>query len=107
MIKDIYEIGVRRALGFSRFSILLKYIVDIAIITLFTTLFGYLLTSILYGAIIAKLSTFISSLVHIFNYWTTYAFMFIILIINILIGLLPIYLLLRKTPSEIIAKYDI
>ena len=31
----------------------------------------------------------------------------VLYVINLLFGLLPIFTLLRKTPSEIIAKYDI
>ena len=31
----------------------------------------------------------------------------VLYLVNIVFGLLPIYTLLRKTPSEIIAKYDI
>ena len=52
MINDIYTIGVFRAIGIKRSKITLRYGIEIFVITLFTTLLGYLSVCIIYGSII-------------------------------------------------------
>lgn len=102
MIQDIYSIGVQRALGFSRTRMLGKYAVSIFVTTLFTTLLGYLLTSGLYEFVAVNVGE-----TTLFNNLSTYVLLLSLIILNIIIGLIPIATLMRKTPSEIIAKYDI
>ncbi len=107
MIHDIYSIGVYRSLGFSKWRILLKYAIDIFVIGLFTSSIGYLLTSFIYDAIIYQFVSFGFSLPLVFKAGSSYLILFASWLANLMIGLIPVYLLMRKTPSEIIAKYDI
>lgn len=107
MISDIYDIGVYRCLGYKRTHICLKYVMDIIIRVTFTCLLGYLLFTLVYGFISYKLVSLgaVAPLIHMNA--STYLCMLLIYILNILFGCLPILLLLRKTPAEIITKYDI
>jgi len=107
MLKEIYSIGVYRAIGYSRARIILKYAIDIFVITLFTSLIGYIIGPIIYDFFTVKANGYGITIPLLFNCWMTYFVFFGIIILNVVIGLLPIILLLRKTPSEIIAKYDI
>lgn len=107
MISDIYSIGVQRALGFSRMRMIGKYICEIFVMTLFTTLLGYLIISVFYELIAIKLSALSFTLVTLFDFYSTYVILIGLLFANIIIGLMPIVTLMNKTPSEIIAKYDI
>lgn len=109
MISDIYEIGVLRNLGASRLSIINKYILEIFITTTFTTAVGYILTTLIYGLIWDKLRS-LSSLFPGYSIMRSpyiYLGILVLYIINIVVGLFPTILLLRKTPSEISSKYDI
>ena len=109
MISDIYEIGVLRNLGASRLSIINKYIIEIFITTTFTTVVGYIFTTLIYGFIWDRLRN-LSNLFPGYSILKSpyiYLGIIVIYLINLVIGLLPIILLLRKTPSEIASKYDI
>ena len=110
MISDIYSIGVYRSIAYSRTKIVLKYVVDIFFITLFTTLLGYILVSFSYSVIVSKINSLAVGLIKqtvIANQGSTYIIGAGIFLVSIIIGILPILGLLRKTPSQILAKYDI
>ena len=49
----------------------------------------------------------IFSFVNIFLTSSTYVLLILLLLTSAIIGIIPIVNLLRKTPSEIVAKYDI
>lgn len=107
MIHDIYSIGVYRSLGFSRWKMIVKYLIEIIVITTFTSLFGYLFVSIFYEYIANKFVFFGSGLPLLFSHGSTYIVLIGLFLANILIGLIPVFNLMRKTPSEIVNKYDI
>ena len=107
MISDIYKIGVFRSLGQTRLQLIKKYLLEMSILTMFTGMLGYVLTIILYSSLIQKL------LYHYTNAFFPVDIIYSLLgglalfLIMVLFGLLPIILLLRKTPTEICSKYDI
>ena len=107
MIKDIYNIGVNRELGFSKKRIIEKYIIETIVLTLFTSVIGYLFTTIVYGIIANFANTVGFSFANIFLTSSTYILLILLLLTSAIIGIIPIVNLLRKTPSEIVAKYDI
>ena len=107
MIKDIYNIGVNRELGFSKKRIIEKYIIETIVLTLFTSVIGYLFTTIVYGIIANFANTVGFSFANIFLTSSTYVLLILLLLTSAIIGIIPIVNLLRKTPSEIVAKYDI
>lgn len=107
MISDIYPIGVYRSLGASRTKIFLQFISDIFVTITMTSLLGYLFTIIIFDTVAANINNAMSM-----NYLKSsylYTFLGILLLygMNFLFGLFPISMLMRKTPAEIISKYDI
>ena len=111
MLSDIYSIGVYRSLGASRFRINRKYITDILVLTTFTCLLGYLFGTLGYywfSFVINSVTySLISGNILMVNNLYTFLGVLCIYAIMLIIGMLPIVLLQRKTPSEICSKYDI
>jgi len=107
MINDIYNIGVYRSLGSSKLKIYLKYFCDIIIMVSFTTLITYIVIIFCYLTAIESINDYYNSELFSKGLGIPLLGIIIIYLINILFGLLPIFTLLRKTPSEILVKYDI
>ena len=101
MMQSIYNIGVYRSLGAKKKRIYNKYFVDALVMATFTAVLGFLITY-------AGVSYFDNSIesLHIQGY---VAILVIIALYAIMVvaSLIPINTLLRKTPIEIIGKYDI
>ena len=101
LFSRINDIGVYRALGVKKFDIYKIFLSEILIITAITSLLGVFTISFVVNKI--------NEIIEIIYYpWyvpiVTLAFMFIN---NTLVGLLPVYNLMRLTPSQILSKYDI
>ena len=110
MINDIYNIGVYRAIAYSRSKITLKYVIDIFFMTMFTSVLGYLIITVGYSYIAAKINNLAEGLIKqtpVINQLSTYVILLGLIGVSIIIGIIPILSLLRKTPSQILAKYDI
>ncbi len=105
MMKRIYEIGVYRSLGVRRFDIVKLFLIEILLITTFSSVFGFLAMSYALNEVI-KAS---GELVDVFNVstFTILGGLLIIYLINALFGLLPLFGLLRKTPAQIQTVYDL
>jgi len=105
LMNRIKEIGIYRAIGVSKKNMLFKFFAESTVLTLLTILPGYLLASAFLFAVHG-----ISPLVeNIFYYplWLALADLLLLFLLGTVCGILPILSLLRKTPSEILAKYDI
>lgn len=105
MLNRIKEIGVYRAIGATKRDIYKIFFSEIITLTTVGSLTSYLLMSYVVNQIQAQLE----GLTRVF-YFPLYLFVGGILSIyalNIVFGMLPIFTLLRKTPAEIISKYDI
>lgn len=105
MIHRIYEIGVLREIGASRFRIYRIFLIELLVLITMTTIIGYVVSLLLCHLANKK----IGGLLGIFNYSPLYAILGVVIIygVSILAGMLPIFMLQRKTPSEIVAKYDL
>ena len=111
MIADINVIGTYRCLGAKRNRICIKYTYDSFVQTALTLLIGYIIYMFLYFG----LSNMVNSLTYtvlginvLMTNWLIIIFGgLFVLLIGTLFGVLPVILLLRKTPSEIMSKYDI
>ncbi len=105
LISRIYEVSVYRALGVHKKDIFGSFIVEISILTTVSTLIGYLFASIL----LSKLSAGLLGDLRFVLVTPLTIGVGIILVygLNILAGILPVYLLLRKTPAQILSQYDI
>lgn len=106
MISQIKDIGVYRSIGATRMSIIKKYIADIFTYTTLTTLLGYVITIVIYSLIDSKMSILLSKSIYL-PIGAYLLGVLVLYLVNIIFGIIPVLNLLRKTPAEINAKYDI
>ncbi len=105
MMGRIKEIGIYRCLGAKKKDIYKIFVGEILAVSLFTTIPGYLAMTYL----VTKIQNAVSGVTTIF-YFPFYLFIggLVVLVgINVLFGLIPIIILLTKTPAQIISQYDI
>ncbi|MBE6619490.1 MAG: ABC transporter ATP-binding protein/permease [Ruminococcaceae bacterium] len=105
LMSRIKEIGIYRAIGVSKKNLAFKFLVESLVLTSLTVVIGYIITSIFINVSLG-LSTMVEKIFY-YPTWLAGAVLVILLLICTVCGCLPISSLLRKTPSEIIAKYDI
>lgn len=104
MIARIYEISVYRALGVKRHEIVTSFGIEIITLTTISTFLGYIFMSIILGFISnSPLGVLLNYKVDFLSFLIGFV---IIYGINLIIGLLPVFGLLRKTPAQIISSYD-
>lgn len=105
LISRIYEVSVYRALGATKNNIRKMFIVEVVLTTTISSIVGFFITMIL----LLRAQAPVIEYFEIVKYpilLTIYGVIAIYLI-NTFFGLLPINLLMRKTPSEILSKYDL
>lgn len=107
MITDIYEIGVYRSLGGTRWQISKKYLLESMVLTCITTFLGYVLVLLVYTLLAGTINTFIDGKLYQINVLFGVLGGIAVFFVMIFFGILPIVLLMKKTPSEICSKYDI
>ena len=107
MLQDIYEIGVRRELGQKRKSIIGKYALRSFMTITLTMMLGYIISNLIYGYIAVKVNSLGGYLPSVLVSSSTYYLILIIYGVGILFGIIPVLGLLRKTPAQIVSKYDI
>ncbi len=106
IIKDIYKIGVLRSLGEKKIRMYLNYTLEI-IVTMFQTVFiSFIIFTIIFGAVELKVASYSNSSFNLFTSASSYYTFFIMLLVTIVVGLLPLANLLRQTPAKILAKFD-
>ncbi|MGE0003244.1 MAG: ABC transporter permease, partial [Candidatus Izemoplasmatales bacterium] len=108
MLSRIKEIGIYRAIGATKRDIYKIFLSEIIAFTTVGSMIGYVLVSATVWQVQHQLLSWglaAADLYFPLPYFLGGAA--IIFLVNILFGLLPIFNLLRKTPSEILAKYDI
>jgi len=105
MMGRIREIGIYRAIGVSKKNLVFRFFVEALAVTSLTVLFGYLFSSLLISAWLAK-APLIGSMFY-YPLPMALASLALLYAVSSLCGTLPVLRLLRKTPSEILSKYDI
>ena len=105
LMKGIKEVGIYRAIGVTKKNLIFRFFIESAVLTALTTLIGFLLSS----AVMRLWLRATPLMEQIFYYplWLAGALLILIVGVCLLCGVLPAATLLRKTPSEILAKYDI
>ncbi|MGI6709877.1 MAG: ATP-binding cassette domain-containing protein [Bacilli bacterium] len=100
----INQVGIYRAIGAKRRDMYKIFFSEIVLITSCSSLIGFLIISYIIQSL-SKNVLFSESI----NYPWYVALLTIIFIylVNSLMGLLPIYRLMRLTPTQIVTKYDI
>lgn len=105
--ESAYNIGVYRCLGMSTFKLKLEFLLNVILLTICTSLISYIITTIFYHEIglILHNSFGFGNVTMDFSY----AFVggIILFVAMIICGMIPINNLLRKTPSEILTKFDL
>ncbi len=105
MLGRIKEIGIYRSIGATKKDIYKIFFSEIIAFTTVGSLTGYLFMTY----VVNRIQTTFGSIIQIFYFPITLFLGGIIglYLINIIFGMIPIFTLLRKTPSEINAKFDI
>ena len=105
MMGRIREIGIYRAIGVSKANLIFRFFIESLAVTTLTVLVGYLFSTALISAWLVK----VPLIGNYFYYpvWMALAVLGLLYAIGALCGTLPILRLMRKTPSEILSKYDI
>jgi ABC-type lipoprotein export system ATPase subunit len=105
LFSRIKEIGIYRAIGVSKRNLIFRFFTEALAIATSTVLIGYFAaTAFIY------FNLWISPKGFELFYYPVWMALFVLLFlygICVIFGILPIASLLRKTPSEILAKYDI
>ena len=101
----IKEVGIYRAIGVSKKNLVFKFFVEAIVLTTLTVFVGYLVSSLFIGFALG-MSTLVSEIFY-YPLWLAGMDLVLLYAISLFFGTLPILALLRKTPSEILAKYDI
>lgn len=104
LVKRQYEIAIMRAIGVYKKDIMRAFIIEILILTTITTLVGYGIAT--YGFSLLS-DSFLGEL-NLFNvtFLSVIGGIGVAYLANLLAGLLPVWLLLNKTPAQILSKYD-
>jgi ABC-type lipoprotein export system ATPase subunit len=104
LLARIYEVSVYRALGVSRWDIHKMFLVETLLVSTLTSVVGYSLMILLLWRLQVLLEDF-TTIVRI-TPLSTLTGVLLIYLVNALSGLIPVTNLLRKTPAEILSKYD-
>lgn len=109
LISDVKRIGILRSIGMKKSKIRLDNIFEIMVITLFTTLVGFLIGTLIIALFVNKFGAIIGPdfNINLFTHYITYLYIVLLFILNLIFGIIPVNSLLRKTPNEINTKYDI
>ncbi len=105
ILGKVREIGIYRAIGVSGKNVAFRFAVETGVVVTLSVIIGYLIASVAIGALTAS-STYASSILY-YPWWLAGLTLLLLYGICILCGILPVLRLNRKTPSEILAKYDI
>ena len=103
-LSRIKEIGVLRAIGVKKKDIYKMFLGEILAITLTASLLGFIVMSYILKGLV-KLPILKDQF--LFNTYVLLISIIIIFGFNILIGLLPVFNTLKKTPSQILSRTDI
>ena len=103
-LSRIKEIGVLRAIGVKKIDIYRMFIGEIISITTMSSLPGIVLMTYVLSQV-SRIS-YINRM-FIVNFSTIGISIFIVYLFNIIVGLAPLYKVLRKTPAKILARHDV
>lgn len=105
LMNRIKEVGIYRAIGVSKKNLVFRFLVEATVLTTLTVLIGYLFSSI-FLTLCMGMSTLMKT-VFFYPFWFALVILAILYAMCLFFGIVPIISLLRRTPSEILSKYDI
>ena len=100
----VREVGILRAIGVTGKNLVFRFAVETGMLIALTLVLGYILSAWFIGSLSG--AALFSSLFY-FPLWMAAALLVTVCAAALFFGILPAILLLRKTPSEILSKYDI
>ena len=100
----VREVGILRAIGVTKRNLTFRFAVETALLILLTLVLGFILSTWFIGSLSG--AALFSTLFY-FPVWMAAALLALICAASMVFGVLPALLLLRRTPSEILSKYDI
>ena len=103
-LSRIKEIGILRAIGIKRKDIYRMFLGEILSITTLISLPGMLLMTYILSQV-SKMAYV--DRIFIVNTATIGISVIIVYLFNIIVGLLPLYKVIRKTPAQILARHDV
>ena len=105
LMTRIKEVGIYRAIGVSKGNLTFRFLIESLLLTTLTVFIGYAISS----GIIFALALNVSLLDSVLYYpvWLAGAILIVLYAVCTVCGLIPIFSLLRRSPSEILSKYDI
>lgn len=105
LMGDIKEVGICRAIGVSKKNIIYRYFVEAAVLFALTVFVGFIISS---GGVWGLLSggRFMQSFVY-YPWWLSLITFSGLFGICAFCGILPVLMLLSRTPAQILSKYDI
>ncbi len=105
LLSRIKEVGIYRAIGVTKKNLVFKFFVEAALLTTLTVFIGYIFTSA-FLFVCLGMSSFMEQLLY-YPAWLAAGVLVVLYAVCLFFGTLPTASLLRKTPSEILSKYDI
>lgn len=100
----VREVGILRAIGVSKRNIVYRFAVESTVVTLLTVMIGFFASSafMFYVRNVPYIDR-----VFFFPFWLAAILFVLLFAASVFFGILPALALLRKTPSRILAKYDV
>ena len=103
-LSRIKEIGIYRAIGVKKADIYRMFLGEILVITTFSSMLGIILMAYILNGI--SNIPYVDRM-FIINNKTVGISILIVYLFNIIIGLMPLHRVLKKTPAKILARYDV
>ncbi len=103
-LSRIKEVGIYRAIGVKKSDIYKMFSGEIFAITCVASITGIIFMSYILGAV-TKIP-YVGSMFMV-NVFTILISIVLVLIFNIVIGLLPVFNTIRKTPAQILSRFDV
>ncbi len=100
----VREVGILRAIGVTKKNLTFRFAVETGLLITLTLVPGYLLSAWFIGSLSG--AALFSSMFY-FPLWMAVGLFAVICAATLFFGVLPSIMLLRRTPSEILSKYDI
>ena len=103
-LSRIEEIGIYRAIGMKKSDIYKMFLGEIIAITCTASLLGVVLMSYIINVLLTI--EFFSNM-FVMNLGVALISILLLLVFNMLVGILPVHKVLKKTPAQILSRHDI
>ncbi|MCQ2425445.1 MAG: ABC transporter ATP-binding protein/permease [Lachnospiraceae bacterium] len=100
----VREVGIYRAIGVTKKNLIFRFTVEALLLVSLTVLPAFLLSSLI---IVYLSGGMLLGAVFYFPLWLAAGLLIVLYAASVFCGVLPVITLLSRTPSEILAKYDI